>query len=114
MKNIIILVILMLSLQVLQADTLAERRAKLLTSKHLSHLTIDFGVISCWERGVIKYVVIDYAGTIYAVNGSARGHAKKVGWKDAKSILKTNGEHIVFSDIIEVALKNGCTHYYGK
>ncbi len=114
MKKITILVMLILGLQALQADTLEDRRARMLTDKHLSNLTIDFGVISCWERGASKYVVIDYVGTIYAVNGKARGHAKKAGWKEAKSILKTNGDHTVFSDIIQIALENGCTIYIGK
>ena len=108
---------LVFATQLLQSDTLADRRAKLLTDKHLSNLTIDFGVINCWEklgtRYPVKYVVIDYAGTIYAVNGKARGHAKKVGWKEAKSILKPNGDYTVFSDIIGIAMKNGCTPYYG-
>ncbi len=93
--------------------TLAEKRAHMLSKEHLKNLTIDFGVIECWERGTSKYIVIDYAGTIYAVNGKARSHAKKTGWKEAKSILKKDGEFTVFSDIIQVALKNGCTPYYG-
>ena len=108
------LAILTLGIQTLEADTLADRRAKLLTDYHLSNLTIDFGVISCWERGASKYIVIDYAGTIYAVNGKARGHAKKAGWKQAESILKAGGDYSIFSDIIQIALKNGCTPYYGK
>lgn len=98
----------------LQADTLTEKRAKLLTDKQLSNLTIDFGVISCWERGASKYVIIDYVGTIYAVNGKARGHAKVAGWKDAKSILKSGGDHSIFSDIIQTAINNGCSNYVGK
>jgi len=114
MKKITIFVILILCVQFLQADSLEDRRAKLLTDKHISQLTIDFGVISCWKRGPIKYVVIDYVGTIYAVNGKARGHSRKAGWKDAESILKKNGDHMVFSDIIQVAFNNGCTQYYGK
>jgi hypothetical protein len=48
------------------------------------------------------------------VNGKARGHAKKAGWRDAKKILKYNGDYSIFSEIIETAMKNGCTPYYGK
>lgn len=110
MKKMLILFILICNIQ---ADTLEERRAKLLTDKHLSNLTINFGVINCWERDNSKYVVIDHAGTIYAVNGSAKGHVKKTKWKDADSILKTNGDYTVFSEIIDIAFKNGCTPYIG-
>lgn len=89
-----------------------------MTDKQLSNLTIDFGVINCWEKKVysnsVKYIVIDHAGTIYAVNGKARGHAKSAGWKDAESILRKGGDPTVFSDIIQTAIKNGCTQYYGK
>ncbi len=103
--------------QLPQVDTLAKKRAKVLTDKHLSNLTIDFGIISCWERNTrgysSKYIVIDHAGTVYAVNGKARGHAKKAGWIDAKTILKPNGDYGVFSDIIGIAMENGCTSYYG-
>ena len=90
----------------------------LMTDKQLSNLTIDFGVINCWEKKVysysVKYIVIDHAGTIYAVNGKARGHARVAGWKDAESILKKGGDYTVFSDIIQTAIKNGCTQYYGR
>jgi len=111
MKKMMILFILICNIQ---ADTLEERRAKFLTDKHLSNLTIDFGVISCWERDNSKYVVIDNAGTIYAVNGSAKGHIPKTNWKDADSILKANGDYIIFSEIIDIAFKNGCTPYIGR
>jgi hypothetical protein len=114
MKKIIALIILAIGIHTLNADTLNDRRAKLLTDRQLANLTIDFGVINCWERRSSKYVVIDYAGTIYAVNGKARGHAKKAGWRDAKKILKYNGDYSIFSEIIETAMKNGCTPYYGK
>ena len=100
-----------------QVDTLANKRSKVLTARHLSNLTIDFGIISCWERDtggyLSKYIVIDRAGTIYAVNGKARGHAKKAGWIDAKTILKPNGDYRVFSNIIKIAIKNGCSNYCG-
>ena len=102
----------MMTFQFAQADTLEQKRARLLTDSQLSSLTIDFGVIDCMEDGKRKYVVIDYVGTIYAVNGTARGYAKKVGWKDAESILRPEGDHLVFSQIIATALKNGCRKYY--
>ena len=103
----------MMTFQFAQADTLEQKRARLLTDSQLSSLTIDFGVIDCMEDGKRKYVVIDYVGTIYAVNGTARGYAKKVGWKDAESILKTRREITwSFRKIITTALKNGCRKYY--
>ncbi len=113
-KIIIILVALVFGVHFLQADRLSDKRARLLTDEHLANLTIDFGVIECWDRGIAKYVIIDHAGTIYAVNGAARGHAKKAGWKQAKSILRPNGDYIIFSNIIQTAINNGCSTYYGK
>jgi len=112
MKKHIIWIVLLVCMQFLQAETLAEKRARLLTDSQLSNLTIDFGVIDCMQDGKRKYIVIDYVGTIYAVNGTARGTARKMGWKDAESILRKDGDHLVFSSIIDTAIKNGCRKYY--
>ncbi|MBN2894771.1 MAG: hypothetical protein JXK05_02640 [Campylobacterales bacterium] len=91
-------------------------QAGFLKKEQLAHLKTDFGVVQCWEQGNKKYVVIDIAGDQYAVNGTARAHAKKyprLNWKDAELLLKDGGNHIIFSEIIQDSIKEGCSRYMG-
>jgi len=84
----------------------------ILKKEHLKELTTDFGIVHCWSYRTAKYVVIDIAGDFYAVNGSARGISKKspdLEWRDSKLILKPGGKYVVFSDIIQYSIKNGCS-----
>ncbi len=83
-----------------------------LTKSQLDKLTIDLGAVYCWSKGKRKYIVIDYVGTQYAVNGSAKSFAKKYpkrGWLDARTLLKNSNDYNTMDSIISLGLKSGCT-----
>jgi len=86
-----------------------------LKKEHMKELTTDFGVITCYSYMGAKLVVLDVNGDFYYVNGKAKTRAKMspaFEWRDAKMLLKPNGNHLVFGKIIRQALKKGCSPMY--
>lgn len=67
-------------------------------------LTIDQGELSCDGA---SWVLFKADGEVYAVNGSARGHAKTTGWLDVESIWREDPQSPGFKVLMTPLIERG-------
>ena len=66
--------------------------------------TVSSGVLSCTPRGKLHIVTFSANGNTYAVNGTAKTHAKSLGLRDSDEIWKRDPKYPqmrVSSDIVK-------------